>query len=89
MPQTKMVLVTSPIDLAKALIYFVTVTPVMLNVAIEKTPRMQKISNGPLENAYEKYWIGLYKYGNPSGLKTQASIPNEQGMKVRIGNNSK
>ncbi len=36
--QTIMVRVTSPIDLAKALIYFVTVTPHILNVAIEKIP---------------------------------------------------
>ena len=54
-PQTKIVLVTSPIERANALIYLVTVTPVILNVAIEKIPRIQKNNNDPLENAYEKY----------------------------------
>jgi hypothetical protein len=43
--------VTSPIDLARALIYLVTVTPVMLNVAIEKIPKIQKINKPGLENA--------------------------------------
>jgi hypothetical protein len=41
--QTNTVLVTSPIDLAKALIYFVTVTPQILNVAIEKIPKQKNI----------------------------------------------
>ncbi len=41
--QTNTVLVTSPIDLAKALIYFVTVTPQILNVAIEKIPKKKNI----------------------------------------------
>jgi hypothetical protein len=49
-----MVLVTSEIDLAKALICLVTVTPAILKVAIEKTPKMQKKSKPPFENAYEK-----------------------------------
>ena len=40
---------------ANALIYLVTVTPVILNVAIEKIPRIQKNNSDPLENAYEKY----------------------------------
>lgn len=40
--------VTSPIDLAKALIYLVTVTPQILKVAIEKIPRITKKSNPPL-----------------------------------------
>ena len=54
-PQTKIVLVTSPIERANALIYLVTVTPVILNVAIEKIPRIQKNNSDPLENAYDKY----------------------------------
>lgn len=54
-PQTKIVLVTSPIERAKALMYLVTVTPVMLKVAIEKIPKKQKNKRDPLENAYEKY----------------------------------
>lgn len=55
---TIIVRVTSQIDLARALIYFVTVTPVMLNVAIDKIPRRQKNSNAPLLNAYLKYARG-------------------------------
>lgn len=54
MPHTKIVLVTSPIDRANAFMYFVTVTPAMLNVAIEKIPKMQKKSRAPFENASEK-----------------------------------
>lgn len=45
--QTKTVRVTSPIDLAKALIYFVTVTPQILKVAIEKIPKITKNNNPP------------------------------------------
>ncbi len=48
--QTNTVLVTSPIDLAKAFIYFVTVTPQILKVAIEKIPKMTKKRSAPLEN---------------------------------------
>lgn len=58
-PQTKIVLVTSAIDLARALIFLVTVTPAMLNVAIEKIPKMQKNNNAPLLNSSEKYSNGL------------------------------
>ncbi len=36
-----------------------TVTPVILKVAIEKTPKIQKNKRDPLENAYEKYVWGL------------------------------
>ncbi len=43
--------VTSHIDLANALMYFVTDTPVMLKVAIEKMPNIQNKSNGIFENA--------------------------------------
>lgn len=47
--QTNTVLVTSPIDLANALIYFVTVTPQILKVAIEKIPKITKKRSAPLE----------------------------------------
>ena len=47
--------VTSHMDLANAFMYFVTDTPVMLNVAIENTPNMQNINKGILENACLKY----------------------------------
>lgn len=63
MPQTRIVLVTSPIDLANALMYLVTVTPVILKVAMEKIPRMQKNSREPLEKASWKYIYGLYRKG--------------------------
>ena len=59
------VLVTSPIDLAKAFMYLVTVTPQMLNVAIEKTPKITKRSNTPLDAISAKYRYGLSKYGIP------------------------
>lgn len=59
MPQTKIVLVTSAIDRARALIFLVTVTPAILNVAIEKIPKVQKNNNAPLLNAAEKYSNGL------------------------------
>ena len=59
MAQTSTVRVTSPIDLASALMYLVTVTPQMLKVAIEKIPRMTKNSSPPLEAIYEKYISGL------------------------------
>jgi hypothetical protein len=45
--QTIIVLVTSQIDLANALIYFVTVTPEILNDAIDMIPRQQKNNNAP------------------------------------------
>jgi hypothetical protein len=51
MPHTKIVLVTSPIDLARAFMYLVTVTPVMLKVAIEKIPNIQNIKRPGLSNA--------------------------------------
>lgn len=57
--------VTSPIDLAKALMYFVTVTPQMLNVAIEKIPKITKNNKPPLAPISAKYLSGLYKYGIP------------------------
>jgi hypothetical protein len=41
------VLVTSHIDLARELIYFVTVTPVTLKVAIENTPKTQNKRRKP------------------------------------------
>lgn len=59
MPQTKIVLVTSAIDRARALIFLVTVTPAMLYVAIEKIPKVQKNNSAPLLNAAEKYSNGL------------------------------
>lgn len=58
-PQTRIVLVTSAIDLARALIFLVTVTPAILKVAIEKIPKMQKNNKAPLLNASEKYSKGL------------------------------
>lgn len=64
--QTKTVRVTSPIERAKALMYFVTVTPQMLNVAIEKIPKITKKSNAPLAPISAKYLSGLSKYGIPS-----------------------
>ena len=63
MPHTRMVLVTSPIDLASALMYLVTVTPVMLKVAMENIPKMQKNKSEPLENASWKYISGLSRKG--------------------------
>ena len=53
--QTKTVLVTSPIDLAKALIYLVTVTPQILKVAIENIPKITKNKSVPLEKISAKY----------------------------------
>lgn len=70
--QTKTVRVTSPIERAKALMYLVTVTPQMLNVAIEKIPKMTKKSKDPLAPISAKYLSGLSKNGIPSKLKTQA-----------------
>jgi hypothetical protein len=52
--QTKIVLVTSPIDLASAFMYFVTVTPVTLNVAIENIPRITKNKSSPFVAIYVK-----------------------------------
>lgn len=40
--------VTSPIDLANALMYLVTVTPQILKVAIEKIPKITKNNKAPL-----------------------------------------
>lgn len=68
---------------------FVTVTPVILNVAIEKIPNIQKKRSPPFEKAYEKYSNGFYKNGIPSWLITQASEPNVHGMNVIIGSNTK
>ena len=48
MPHKRIVLVTSPIDLANALMYLVTVTPVRLKAEMEKIPRVQKNSRQPL-----------------------------------------
>lgn len=84
--QTKTVRVTSPIERAKALMYLVTVTPHMLNVAIEKIPKMTKKSKAPLAPISAKYLSGLSKNGIPSKLKTQASTPKVHGTKVKIGN---
>lgn len=74
--------VTSHIDLANALMYFVTDTPVMLNVAIEKIPNMQNKSNGILENACLKYADGSSKNANPSYPTTHADAPKLQGTKL-------
>lgn len=52
---TKTVLVTSPIDLANALIYLVTVTPQILKVAIENIPKITKNKRVPLELISAKY----------------------------------
>lgn len=84
--QTMTVRVTSPIDRAKALMYFVTVTPQMLKVAIEKIPKMTKNSKAPLAPIQAKYLSGLSRKGIPPQLKTQASTPKLHGMKVMIGN---
>jgi hypothetical protein len=51
---TRTVLVTSPIDLANALIYLVTDTPAMLNVAIEKIPKITKNKRAPFEKIAAK-----------------------------------
>jgi hypothetical protein len=56
--QITMVLTTSARERASALMCFVTVTPKMLKLAIEKIPRMQNVSSHPLWNAYEKYCPG-------------------------------
>jgi len=52
--QTKIVRVTSHIDLVNALMYFVTVTPLTLKVAIEKTPKITKKRRTPLLKISEK-----------------------------------
>lgn len=65
-PQTKTVRVTSQIERVNALMYFVTVTPLTLNVAIEKIPKITKKSKAPLLKIYEKKTYGLSKYGIPS-----------------------
>jgi hypothetical protein len=57
--------VTSPIDLANAPIYFVTVTPQMLKVAIENIPKITKNNKPPLAPIYAKYLSGLSKKGIP------------------------
>ena len=63
--QTITVRVTSPIERAKAFMYFVTVTPQMLNVAIEKIPKITKNKRAPLAPISAKYLSGLYKNGIP------------------------
>lgn len=70
--QTRTVRVTSPIDLAKALMYLVTVTPQMLNVAMEKTPRITKNKRLPLAAISAKYLSGLSMKGIPLSFRTQA-----------------
>jgi hypothetical protein len=45
---TKTVRVTSQIDLDKAFIYLVTVTPVILKIVIDKIPIRQKVNNDAL-----------------------------------------
>ena len=65
MAQTKTVRVTSPIDLAKALIYLVTVTPQMLKVAIEKIPKITKNNSAPFAPISAKYLSGLSRKGIP------------------------
>lgn len=70
--QTITVRVTSPIERAKALMYFVTVTPQMLNVAIEKIPKITKNNKTPFDATSEKYCSGLSKNGMPALLNTQA-----------------
>lgn len=52
--QTKTVRVTSHIDLVNALMYFVTVTPLTLKVAIEKIPKITKKRRTPLLKISEK-----------------------------------
>lgn len=56
--QTRIVLVTSPIDLAKAFMYFVTDTPAMLKVAIENIPKITKNKRDPFEKIAAKYDSG-------------------------------
>lgn len=63
--QTRTVRVTSPMDLARALMYLVTVTPQMLKVAIEKTPRITKNKRLPLAAISAKYLSGLSRKGMP------------------------
>lgn len=70
--QTRTVRVTSPIDLAKALMYLVTVTPQMLNVAIEKIPKITKNKRPPLAPISAKYLSGLSRKGMPLSFRTQA-----------------
>lgn len=53
-PQTKTVRVTSQIERVNALMYFVTVTPLTLNVAIEKIPKITKKNKAPLLKICEK-----------------------------------
>lgn len=53
--QTIMVLATSATERAKALMYLVMVTPVILNNAIEKIPKIQKNRSPKLELASAKY----------------------------------
>jgi len=77
---TMTVLVTSQIDLASALIYLVTVTPVTLKVAIEKTPKMTKKRRSPFSPIYVKYAKGFSMNGIPALSITQASTPKLQGM---------
>jgi hypothetical protein len=64
--------------------YLVTVTPVILNVAIESIPKKQKANNVILLNAYKKYCIGCSRKGKLYELKTHAEAPNVQGTKLII-----
>lgn len=57
--QTRTVLVTSPIERAKALMYLVTVTPQILKVAIENTPKITKNKSDPFAPISAKYLSGL------------------------------
>jgi hypothetical protein len=65
MAQTKTVRVTSPIDLAKALIYLVTVTLKLLKVAIEKIPKIMKNDSAPFAPISANYFSGLLRKGIP------------------------
>ena len=82
---TRTVRVTSPIERAKALMYLVTVTPVMLKVAIENTPKMTKNSKAPFAPTYAKYRSGRSKKAIPLESRTHAETPNVHGTKVKIG----
>lgn len=82
--QTRIVRVTSQIERAKALIYFVTVTAVTLKVAIVNTPKIQKNNSAPLDPKALKYVSGLSMKGMPAELKTQVSTPKLHGTKVMM-----
>jgi hypothetical protein len=53
---------------------------------MENIPKITKNKRTPFEAIYAKYVYGRYKKGIESLLNTQASIPNEQGIKVIISN---